>query len=141
MSDYEIGKGKPPKDTRFKPGQSGNPNGRPKGQRNLKTEIEEILNAPVAITENGRSRNVTSRAAALMKLRKKALQGDGRALDRFLEIARDHAAEQTASARERKLSGFEDEILARYVESKAGRVGQEPTADVEEPEVRDEQPG
>ena len=28
--DYEIGYGKPPKQTRFKPGQSGNPRGRPK---------------------------------------------------------------------------------------------------------------
>jgi len=30
-SDYEIGRGKPPMHTRFKPGQSGNPKGRPKG--------------------------------------------------------------------------------------------------------------
>jgi hypothetical protein len=32
--DYEVGFGKPPKETRFKPGQSGNPNGRPRGSRN-----------------------------------------------------------------------------------------------------------
>ena len=37
--DYEVGYAKPPKDTRFKPGQSGNPRGRPKGARNKKTEI------------------------------------------------------------------------------------------------------
>ena len=28
---YEVGYGKPPKATRFKPGKSGNPGGRPKG--------------------------------------------------------------------------------------------------------------
>lgn len=33
-SDYEVGYGKPPAETRFKKGQSGNPNGRPKGSRN-----------------------------------------------------------------------------------------------------------
>ena len=28
--DYEVGYGKPPKHSRFKPGQSGNPKGRPR---------------------------------------------------------------------------------------------------------------
>ena len=36
--DYEVGRGKPPLHTRFKPGQSGNPKGRPKGVRNFKTD-------------------------------------------------------------------------------------------------------
>ena len=31
-ADYDIGYGKPPEDTRFKKGQSGNPRGRPKKQ-------------------------------------------------------------------------------------------------------------
>ena len=38
-TDYEIGYGKPPKETRFKPGQSGNPRGRPKGAKNKKNDI------------------------------------------------------------------------------------------------------
>ena len=31
---YEVGYGKPPQATRFQPGKSGNPKGRPKGSRN-----------------------------------------------------------------------------------------------------------
>ena len=31
---YEVGNGKPPEHSRFKPGQSGNPRGRPKGAKN-----------------------------------------------------------------------------------------------------------
>jgi len=33
-SSYEVGYGRPPARTRFKPGRSGNPKGRPKGSRN-----------------------------------------------------------------------------------------------------------
>nr|WP_306262013.1 DUF5681 domain-containing protein [Pararhizobium sp. IMCC21322] len=33
-ADYEVGYAKPPQSSRFKPGMSGNPKGRPKGARN-----------------------------------------------------------------------------------------------------------
>ncbi|MDH3668977.1 MAG: DUF5681 domain-containing protein [Paracoccaceae bacterium] len=38
---YEVGYAKPPKDTRFKPGQSGNPRGRPKGAKNKRPALNE----------------------------------------------------------------------------------------------------
>ena len=120
---YEVGKGKPPKATRFKPGQSGNPKGRPKSRKNFATEVEEILSAPVSVTENGCTRVVTSRKATLLRLRKKALEGDGRAMDRFLELSIAHAADESAAASERKLSAAEDEVLARYVEDLIDRGG------------------
>jgi hypothetical protein len=100
-SDKGSGYGKPPQHTRFKPGQSGNPRGRPKGSLNFTTDLKTVLLAPVALNDGGRSRRVTTQKAALLRLREKALKGDVRALDRFLSLAMAMSvgsAEETATS-------------------------------------------
>jgi hypothetical protein len=42
---YQIGRGRPPLHTRFKPGQSGNPSGRPKRRQSFKRDIADSLDA------------------------------------------------------------------------------------------------
>lgn len=42
-SDPPVGYKKPPVAKQFQPGQSGNPAGRPKGSKNLKSELAEEL--------------------------------------------------------------------------------------------------
>lgn len=41
VRDYEVGHCKPPKEHQFKPGQSGNPKGRPKKDRQLADKIQD----------------------------------------------------------------------------------------------------
>ena len=55
-SDYEVGYGKPPEHTRFQPGRSGNPRGRPKGTKNLKTDLVEELGAWLGAEDAARLR-------------------------------------------------------------------------------------
>lgn len=76
---YDVGYGKPPRDTQFKPGQSGNPKGRRKGSRNFRTMTREALNQKMRITESGRSRVVTKGEAIIMAMTAKAIRGDVRA--------------------------------------------------------------
>ena len=76
---YEIGYRKPPKRTRFQPGQSGNPRGRPKGTNNLKTDLMEELGEKILIREGEKSRRVSKQRAVVKTLVTRTLKGDARA--------------------------------------------------------------
>jgi hypothetical protein len=71
-----IGYGRPPMHTRFKPGQSGNVLGRPRGSKNLTTTIVKSLNERVTINENGRRRKITMREAITKQALNKAAAGN-----------------------------------------------------------------
>jgi hypothetical protein len=86
----EVGYKKPPKHSQFKPGQSGNPKGRPKGANNFATDIRAALKAPVNVTQDGALRRVSTQQALLMRLKAKALGGDARALEKALLLAQSY---------------------------------------------------
>lgn len=115
--DEDVGYRKPPKSARFQKGQSGNPRGRPKGQRNYFTDLDEVLKAPVTIVENGKPRRVSTRLAALLALRKKALGEDLRALVKFLDLASQRSAELSSASGECALNDSEEDILRRFTET------------------------
>jgi hypothetical protein len=76
----------PPKHSQFKPGQSGNPKGRPKGINNLATDLEEELSESVIIHEGGKQA-VTSKQRAMIKaMMSKALKGDTRAANALITL-------------------------------------------------------
>ena len=83
---YEVGYGKPPTHTRFKPGQSGNPKGRRKGVRNLKSVLEEELFRPVAISEGGKRRNVSVLTLVIRQCLAKAAKGETRGLTPIIPL-------------------------------------------------------
>lgn len=74
--DYEVGYRKPPKHTRFKKGQSGNPKGRPKGCQNTRIELENLLNQRIEVRGvDGKTKTLTVRKAVLQKIVHDALKG------------------------------------------------------------------
>ncbi|WP_375550750.1 type II restriction endonuclease [Rhodophyticola porphyridii] len=85
---YEVGYGKPPKSGQFQKGKSGNPRGRPKGARGLKTDLKAELGERVTITENGRTRKLTKQQLMVKQLTAKAVKGDMRAISKLAEADR-----------------------------------------------------
>ena len=93
-SGYEIGFGKPPERTRFKRGQSGNPQGRPKGTLNMATVLERVLREKVVINENGQRQTITKLEAAIKQVTNKAASGELKALQLLSALVR--SAEERA---------------------------------------------
>jgi Family of unknown function (DUF5681) len=81
-----VGYGKPPEATRFKPGKSGNPKGRPKGSLNLATDLSAELGEQITVREGGRQHRISKQRALVKSLMAKALQGDVRATTAVLAL-------------------------------------------------------
>lgn len=86
-ADYEVGYRRPPLHTRFKPGVSGNPSGRAKGSKNLKTLLHSILNETISLHEGSESRKVSKAEAIMRRLILGALKGDSRDLHALFRLA------------------------------------------------------
>lgn len=75
--DYEVGYGKPPKHSRWKPGESGNPRGKEKGHKGLKTDLEAELNATATVTgKDGWSKKGRQQRLVIATLCRRAANGD-----------------------------------------------------------------
>ena len=85
-ADYEVGYRKPPKATRFKKGLSGNPAGRVKSVRNLKTELGEELAEVIQIREQGKTKKITKERALIKAQMAKAAQGDTKAASLIIDM-------------------------------------------------------
>jgi hypothetical protein len=99
-AEYEVGRGKPPRASQFQPGQSGNPGGRKKGSRNLKTIVLEVLDSEIEITEGGRRRTVPVVQALMLRQVQEGLRGQLRAIESLLDRYERHADHEVEQAEE-----------------------------------------
>ena len=88
---YEVGYGRPPKETRWKKGQSGNAGPKKRRPASVATVeiIDRLFGQPVEIVENGVARKVSTLEAILMRLWAAEMSGSkraGRVRLQFLEL-------------------------------------------------------
>jgi hypothetical protein len=123
MSEQEeekVGYGRPPVATRFKPGQSGNPNGRPKGALNLKTDLRSELSEKIQIREGERSLKVSKQRAMLKAMVAKALQGDARAANVVLTLVGKLFEPESVAEQVPALTPDDQVILERFLARRLG---------------------
>jgi hypothetical protein len=84
----KTGYRRPPTESQFKKGVSGNPKGRPKGSSNFKTLLEKELAQKIVVTENGRRKSLTRLQAVVKRLVAGGLQGDQKQLLALVEVLR-----------------------------------------------------
>jgi hypothetical protein len=112
--DYEIGYGRPPPTKRFKPGQSGNPNGRPRktgpGAAGAAADSDRMVigeaNRHLKVVTGGKTETLSVEQALLRGLGMKGLKGDTGAATSFLNNA------QRAQKRiDAECAAFDEQLL------------------------------
>jgi hypothetical protein len=83
--EYEVGKGRPPKETRWKKGQSGNPRGRPKSRKPGPVDVAAVLETPVQVRVGSRKTKMSTFEASFRQLAKRAVDGHLPAIRKFLK--------------------------------------------------------
>jgi Family of unknown function (DUF5681) len=114
--DYEVGYGKPPLHTRFQKGQSGNPKGRPRGQKNLSSLLNEVLNGWVIVVENGRRKRITKREAIITQLVNKSAAADLKATQMVVALLQEVEAQADDAVEQTALTEADHQIIERIRE-------------------------
>ena len=127
MDDDEIGYGKPPRGTRFKPGASGNPKGRPRrGPSQMGEIIDGMLDERVRYRENGRVRTSSRREVALKQLVERAMKGDVGAADILLQRRAAALRQAGTTANRILIRDWLPDFPGQTAEQKTDDLGHEP---------------
>ena len=115
-SGYDIGYGKPPLHGQFKDGVSGNPSGRKKGLRSLKTDLEAELLETITVTKNGQLLKLSMQQLMIKALTAKAAKGDTKAIGQLIDLIRDIFGLGVESGTDREqVSADDDEVIQGYI--------------------------
>jgi Family of unknown function (DUF5681) len=117
---------RPPVRGRFKPGQSGNPKGRPKGQRNVRTVLNDALNQRIKIREGDRSRSVTKLDAVIMTMVNAALKGDAKAQASLITMMRSlgMTGEPPAVSNQASFTADDEGLIADFLRRRGSEIQQ-----------------
>jgi Family of unknown function (DUF5681) len=97
-TEYKVGNKKPPKQFQFKPLQSGNPKGRPKGSLNLATLVAQQLQQTVTVTIKGEAVKMIKKKVIALQLVDNAAKGHLKTAQYVGQLEAQHAAAVSAAS-------------------------------------------
>lgn len=118
--NYEVGYGRPPLANQFKPGQCGNPKGRPRKPRTLPEAVGRELDRTITVRDGGREKRLVKLDVVARRLVDAACSGDARSIRLLRDIVGSGfmlgsiASASTASAAPPPLDGEDRTILAAF---------------------------
>jgi Family of unknown function (DUF5681) len=118
-ADYAVGYQRPPKETQFTAGKSGNSRGRPKGSRPVGAVLQEIIQQRVSVTENGKTRRIPVLEVMLRRLANDAMRSDKGAIKLLLSLVDRYAESPETALQLREMLAEDQAILAEYLREPA----------------------
>ena len=127
-----VGYGRPPSETRFRPGRSGNPRGRPKGTRPIGAVLQDIIQKRATVTENGKTRRIPVLEVMLRRLANDAMRGDQKAIALLLSLAHRYGEAPETTLQLREMLAEDAAILAQYMREPVAPIPDPPPASNDE---------
>jgi hypothetical protein len=126
---YDIGYGAPPKETRWKRGQSGNPRGRPPKRADFRDELRAVLAETIKVTIDGEPQAVSIQKGLMLKLRELALKGEVWAQKLLADV--EARTPEPVAPWQAELEAYGRELDQQLVAEKVSRLFRNPVAEKE----------
>jgi hypothetical protein len=114
-----VGYGRPPLHSQFKPGQSGNPRGRPKGARSTQKILHDELHQKIKVVEGGRRVSMTKLEYLIRKLVNGAMQKGPKEFDVLLKLMQRFEMPPDVDGTASEMEKEDLEMLRYYLTSRA----------------------
>ena len=126
--EYEVGYGRPPAAGQFKKGQSGNPQGRPKGSVSLGQELKKALLEKTSIKTDGGTIEISVLNAMIKKCLSEMGKGNMRAAEILSDLLK-FAATLPAGNDNQEDALPDQDILQAHDEKVMARIGKDADRD------------
>jgi len=111
-----VGRGHPPRNTRFTPGKSGNPRGRPKGAKSLAEEIRRQMRKTAVVTIDGKPARQTFQALWAAQITHAGAKGSLKAIELGAKLSDQGSGSDPAAVVPQETLALDEDAIRRIYE-------------------------
>jgi hypothetical protein len=117
---HEVGYARPPAATRFRPGQSGNPAGRPKGRKSFQALVQDAADTKIELKMGGKKVNMSMAQAFLQSLFRSALSGNAKVYPLVVELLQRYLDDEMEATPDDDTRAAEPALVAQILARRSG---------------------